>query len=851
MPADTGPVCRTPDLCDNAIFLHLVEETQDYTVTVFLSDLLSKLCAPVTVTGPADTSHPDFLKHGGYSNLTGGYCIGRHHNKEGRTNLPSALSSRVLSRIHVKIVVDRTGVLWLMDLRSLHGTTVGRGTSNIPIAAYSPFCLQEGDVLILGKPVISRDGVTHLPLRLRVHYAFAPPVKPLFDFITIPTFANNVGDIALPPRPPTRGWGIPVTYESELEEDAQEDDIRPDGTVHESGNDIGVCTGSSKIVNLVIPPAHDDDADSVVFTGSKLILSPVLADDVGSVVFAGSKPNSPEAHAPISTPVPAPVQDVPIAANLIPCHYLYSPQDTAALRQSILAIPPADDEMGDTHSESSYGDGRVSEHSYCDDGVSEHSYDDDMVCEHSQGEDDCLSDGEHYHNSHLGSDRDDISDEEHISYAEAEDYDCNMSGNYDLSDDEVSDRDDEASEGFDLSDGANGNISMCSVESEHEGIDVRDSDCHSQATRDEAERKNEEPMALSQALHLPLVNREPTPFYPSSANATIVPSSMPEEDDFAQPVDQVAINEMFASAKLRVKAAVERIGAIDKALRKDVLKSMGGDGEVLVSSSQHAAPSNGNEEPRNEESSLNATGSSHSLTLSPTTSARSGSPVAFGPNHRSKDVFSDEAVSPMGSFSPRASPISQHEEGPADIWSEAQRPELPSVAMVPDEIEEPRFDVTEENDAEIGTATSNQLDVTYSIPPSPPASISNSASERIESKIYTVNATLPLTPPSPVCKALTPEASTRDASSCTQPMVTMDAATNTSTTTRRKRKLSVVEKKEASSAHATPGAIMAPTNVSSRPTRRRRIGTFVTGVALGVGIGVVSTFGALYQLGAE
>ncbi|BEJ17397.1 hypothetical protein CspHIS471_0607980 [Cutaneotrichosporon sp. HIS471] len=842
MPGDAGLLLGAPALRNDTVFLRLVEETEDYAVTVVLGELLSKLCAPVTFTGRVTASHPDIHKHDSYCNITGGYCIGRHPNKKGIPNLPSALTSRVLSRIHIKIVVDRTGALWLMDLKSLHGTTVGRGARDIPLNAYSPFCLEEGDVLILGKAVSSRDGVTHLPLRVRVHYTFTPPIKPDIAFLPGPNLAENLSDITLQPRSPTRGWGIPVTYESELDDDELAGDVRHDDTVDDDGGDSIVDMGSPKIIKLVIPPVHDDAADSVAFTGSG--------------------PN----HSQTQTSVSAPR----IAYNPITGHDMYSPEDAAAIRQSILAIPPSHEEMGDDHSERSYGDDemdddssersfdeeRVSEHSYDDDRVSVHSFDDDGVCEHPNDEGDSISDVEHRHNDYLGSDEDDMSDEEHMGDVEAEDYDDDMSENIDYSDDDLSDHDDEGS------DGSDNNISVRSDEVEGEAIDARGIDLHSQRASDEEgeNENNKEPRAYSQFVYDPLADRQSIPFYHSLPHADVVPSSVPEETDFVQSADDAVVQVGNEFEDVMAEASrFEVIEVIDDGPHKDVLKDVGDNGEVIVASSEQAATRS-----TDEEYGFTAINREHSPTYSPSSPAESrlGSPVTVAWKARSSATFSDVANSGLGSVSPRYVPFFprsstsnysselEHDEAHEDSWNEVLHPELSSVVMVPDEIEEPRYDEADESDAEMGTATPNLREVIYSIPPSPPASTGSSVTERVECKVEAVRTTVPPTPPSTAYKALAPEVSTSDASSITLSTATMDAATNTSAPTPRKRKLSIVEE-EASTGHANSGAVVVPTDISTRPTRRRRIGTFVTGVALGVGIGVVSTFGALYQLGAE
>lgn len=153
-----------------------------------------------------------------------------HPTRGDHANL-QAFSSRVLSRSHVNLYIDTHGAVWATDLNSLHGTAVERNSRSIKLTAYEPYRLLENDTLIFGKTVTSRDGVIHAPLRVKVHYLYTSPTAAaeVGDLLR-PTFAQFISEINLP-RSPLRGYGIPIMYESEHEEDL------PRGGVEEEDGD--------------------------------------------------------------------------------------------------------------------------------------------------------------------------------------------------------------------------------------------------------------------------------------------------------------------------------------------------------------------------------------------------------------------------------------------------------------------------------------------------------------------------------------------------------------------------------------------------------------------------------------
>lgn len=251
-----------------------------------------------------------------------------------------AYSSRVLSRNHVKLLIDTNGAVWATDLESMHGTALERNSRTIKLTPHEPLRLMENDILIFGKIVTSRDGVTHMPLRVRVHYSHAvPPYAEVGDLLR-PDFAKSATQISLPPRSPLRGYGIPIMYESENEEDL------PRGTVGD----------------------HDDDDamenESVVCMGESINTTPASARDV-----------SPE-HDPINV-----VEDDGDAFS----HCLSLPSESVApLRQTLLSsIVPIDLSEDDEEIDPDY----ISD---------EHKSDDECVSgDEDMSNDDCASINEH------------------------------------------------------------------------------------------------------------------------------------------------------------------------------------------------------------------------------------------------------------------------------------------------------------------------------------------------------------------------------------------------------------------------------------------------------------------------
>jgi hypothetical protein len=765
-----------------------------------------------------------------------------------------------------------------MDLNSLHGTNVRRALYTFPIEAYSPFRLEEGDELILGKSVGSRDGVTHLPLRIQVHYVFAPPTKSPVPFVFVPKFAESLSDVKLSPHSPTRGWGLPLAYESDPDDGLPEDDLPPhDQTLNDDGAESIVCMGSPQPDKSVVS-VPDDDADSVVCTGAAPNSSqnPLLASQATQRTFG--KPNT--------------WRDV--------C----TPEEAAAIRQSILAIPPGDDEeMGgddtsehlhedvdassehslvddddaasehslsdeDHVSEHSYGGyDSISEHSHVADSLCGHSHNDDAHSERSYDEDEGASDDERFHSDCVGDEAEDggsdegaFSEEERLRDDEIG-YGDERSWPYEDSDSELSDHADE-----ELSDRAD-EEEEDDEEDENEGQDAHDSDSDlvSQSSSDAEDDDEPKPVtfitlgrrpsfsAIPPPLSRPAVLREATPFYASSPNPAVIPSSMPDEEDSTQlgstrsALVDGSVNQSSTIDGEASKSTVEGVGDRDnEAPPKGVIKGVppAGDDSSICHSSLFVPQLYSADACRRTDLN-NVAEASNSASLS-----RADSPCYTPSSHPGSCEGSPVPAGTWGTF---ALPI--HLDSDSKSEAEAQDNSdwpLPlrarAFVMVPDEIEEPKFAEAEESDATMETAQPIPSELIYSIPPSPPASTGSPEAERAKAKIETVISTVPPTPPSPAYKSLAPEASTSTASSSPQSAATMDAATNTSPTSPRKRKHSALDEDEAP---AASDAVPVPTNTPVRPKRQRRFGAFVKGVVFGVGIGVVSTFGALYQLGAE
>ncbi len=764
-----------------------------------------------------------------------------------------------------------------MDLNSLHGTNVRRAHYNFPIEAFSPFRLEEGDELILGKSVGSRDGVTHLPLRVRVHYVFGPPTKTSIPFVLVPEFAESLSDITLSPHSPTRGWGLPLAYESDPDDSLPEDDDLPlrDQTLNDDGAESIVCIGSPQPDKTVIS-VPDDDADSVVCTGAAPNSSQnhLLASQATQRTFG--KPNT--------------LRDV--------C----TPEEAAAIRQSILAIPPVDDEEmgGDDMSEHLHEDvDASSEHSLVDDhdATSEHSLsDEDHVSEHSYGGEDSISEHSHVADSLCGHSHNDNALSER-SYNEAEGASDDERCYSDCVDDEAEDggtdegafseeerlRDDEIGYGdegrwpyedsdSELSDHADSELSDRADEEDEEDENVHDgdSDFVSQSSSDAEDDDEPKPVtfitlgrrpsfsAIGTLLSRSAVLREATPFYASSPNPTVIPSSMPEEEDSTQlgncgsALVDGAVNRSSTMDGEAPKSTIEGVGDCAKeAPPKGVIKDVppAGDESSICHSSLFVPQLYSTDACRrtdlnNVAEASDFTGLSREDSPCYTPSSHPGSREGSPLHAATWSTFALPA--PSLPASPVNYPDSESEAEAEDnsAWPLRAR----AFVMVPDEIEEPKFAEAEESDATMETAQPIPSELIYSIPPSPPASTGSPEAERAKANVETVISTVPPTPPSPAYKSLAPETSTSTATSSLPSAATMDAATNTSPTSPRKRKHSALEEDEAP---AASDAVPVPANTPARPKRQRRIGAFVKGVVFGVGIGVVSTFGALYQLGAE
>lgn len=247
--------------------------------------------------------------------------------------------------------------------------------------------------------------------------------------------------------------------------------------------------------------------------------------------------------------------------------------------------------------------------------------------------------------------------------------------------------------------------------------------------------------------------------------------------------------------------------------------------------------------------------SDYSREASDAESSRPPSPPVFA----DELLFCEATSRPYSPASPPSSAGSHQGDDSSEVEHDAEHVGEVDSVMVPDEIEEPRVQETDESESVVvlETAETQTREVVFSLPPSPPASSGTPEAEPEACKTEEVRmaSMAPLTPPSPAPKAL--KCTMADASSSTNMVATTDAATNTTApiegaTTPRKRKHSALEHEEEMEDAVVSAKNTAPVASPNRPIQhRRRIASYVKAVAFGMGLGASLTFGALYQLGAE
>lgn len=88
-------------------------------------------------------------------------------------NTAQELSSRVISRQHIQLLVDKDGAVFLVDLNSTHGTIVRRGTDSTKVHGKQPVRLLDGDQVTIGRPVLS--GNLHDAVRFKVVFRHEIP----------------------------------------------------------------------------------------------------------------------------------------------------------------------------------------------------------------------------------------------------------------------------------------------------------------------------------------------------------------------------------------------------------------------------------------------------------------------------------------------------------------------------------------------------------------------------------------------------------------------------------------------------------------------------------------------------
>ncbi|KAL7418297.1 hypothetical protein Q5752_006753 [Cryptotrichosporon argae] len=100
--------------------------------------------------------------------VKGGVTLGRQHAPDSYSRI---ISSPIISRTHVQLVLGPNGLVYALDCKSMHGTSVRRTVLAEPerAQAYVPCVLAEGAELILGKTIFS-SGTNHYPPTFIMEY---------------------------------------------------------------------------------------------------------------------------------------------------------------------------------------------------------------------------------------------------------------------------------------------------------------------------------------------------------------------------------------------------------------------------------------------------------------------------------------------------------------------------------------------------------------------------------------------------------------------------------------------------------------------------------------------------------
>ncbi|PKY06571.1 hypothetical protein P168DRAFT_279989 [Aspergillus campestris IBT 28561] len=125
--------------------------------------------------------------------------IGRQTNaKTVPTPMNGYFDSKVLSRQHAEIWADKTGKIWIRDIKSSNGTFVSGKRLSPENRESEPHELREGDILELGIDIVSEDGKTV------VHHKVCAKVEHAGIYSSLP----NILDLTLGDLDPSSGNGL-------------------------------------------------------------------------------------------------------------------------------------------------------------------------------------------------------------------------------------------------------------------------------------------------------------------------------------------------------------------------------------------------------------------------------------------------------------------------------------------------------------------------------------------------------------------------------------------------------------------------------------------------------------------
>jgi FHA domain len=125
--------------------------------------------------------------------------VGRQTNaKTVPTQVNGYFDSKVLSRAHAEVWADRSGKIWIRDVKSSNGTFVNGQRLSPENRDSEPHELREHDTLELGIDIVSEDQ------KSIVHHKVSAKV----EFAGIPGSSNNVLDLNFGDIDPSQGGGL-------------------------------------------------------------------------------------------------------------------------------------------------------------------------------------------------------------------------------------------------------------------------------------------------------------------------------------------------------------------------------------------------------------------------------------------------------------------------------------------------------------------------------------------------------------------------------------------------------------------------------------------------------------------